>query len=291
MARLPPLPALRAFEAAARLGSVVDGAAALGLTHATIAQQVRQLEAWFETPLLSRHGRGLRLTAAGKELSTSLTDTFTRLDQACQRLIARPSARPLTLACPAAVAARWLVPRLEEFTAAYPELSIRLALDTVDGDTLPDHVDLAIIPCDGPYPGHLPACSLFSGAAQPVCSPVLLQRNAPLVTAEDLLATPLLHHLDSSGWQQWFANAGLENLPPQPGLVFDDFNEMSTAAIAGHGVALCPLALVEQDVRLGLLKVISPVTAEEGREYVLVHRADGDPRVMAARDWVVGIGG
>ncbi|WAH54934.1 LysR substrate-binding domain-containing protein [Pseudomonas silvicola] len=289
MARLPPLPALRAFEAAARLESVSEAAATLGLTHAVIVRQLRELEAWFETPLLSRHGRGMRLTAAGSELSTSLTDVFKRLDQACGRTLARPSDRPLILACPAPVASRWLIPRLAEFNAAHPELSMRLMFDAGDTCTLPENADLAIIPCDGPYQGQLQAWPLFSGAAQPVCSPALLQRSAPLDTAQALLATPLLHHIDSRPWQQWFADAGLEDLPPQPGLVFDDFNEMSTAAIAGHGVALCPLALVEQDVRLGLLKVVSPLTAGAARHYVLVHRAEGDRRVVAAREWVVGI--
>ncbi|EIK95834.1 LysR family transcriptional regulator [Pseudomonas sp. M47T1] len=286
MVRLPPLIALRAFEATARFNSVGKAATALNVTHPAISHQLRQLEAWFDTPLLTREGRGIRLTETGEQLSVSLTDAFGRIDRACARVNAQRAQPPLVLACIASVASRWLIAHLPQFTDANPGVPLRLVYATRHSDTLAGDMDLAIIDCDGAYQGDLQAWPLFSGATLPVCSPALITRGQALQHPEDLLGAQLLHDADASGWQQWFAHAGVTQ-PPGGGLIFRDFNLMSTAAIAGHGVALCPVALIQQDLRLGLLKVLSPISANTERQYLVVHRHDCDSRVIALRDWLL----
>ncbi len=287
MARLPPLIALRAFEATARLNSVSKAATALNVTHPAISHQLRQLEAWFDTPLLTRQGRGIRLTEAGEQLSVSLTDAFSRIDSACAKVDARYAPAPLVVACIASVASRWLIPLLPAFTAAHPDVPLRLVYAARHSQAQAEDVDLAIIHCDGAYCGDLPAWPLFSGATVPVCSPTLLKLGQALASPQDLLQAQLLHDADSRGWQQWFARSGVTDPVPPGGLVFEDFNMMSTAAIAGHGVALCPVALIQQDLRLGLLQVLSTVTANTERRYLLVHRDASDARVLALRDWLL----
>jgi DNA-binding transcriptional LysR family regulator len=284
MRKLPSLSALRAFEAAARLHSVGKAAAELNVTHPAVSHQLKQLEGYFQQVLMVKQGRGVTATEAGAQLAQVLGGAFDDIAQACARLEQQQTRPALVVACTPSVASRWLIPLLPSFATRHPDVQLQIVYASQTADHIDEGIDVLIRHWDGPYRGPYASQPLLSGETRPVCNPSLL---AQLGDPAQWWQLPLLHDQSPQGWQTWFATAGLPAPALNSGVVYEDFNLMSTAAIAGHGVALCPTALIQQELANRYLVELSPLSASRERRYLLLHRPGGSELVTAFRDWLV----
>jgi LysR family glycine cleavage system transcriptional activator len=287
--RLPSLSALRAFEAAARLGSAKDAAAELSVTPAAISHQIRQLEEELGQPLFVRRPRQLLSTAHGRELQRALTEAFGSMAAAVER-VRTPQRRSLTLSATPAVASRWLVPRLPQLREACPGLDLRIhvshepvALDGIEAD-------VAIRYGSGRWPG-LTAYPLFDNVFAPVCSPMLGLRDPG-----ELPRCTLLHFAPPGArsapvdWPAWQLRANVPALDASVGPVFSDETHAISAALAGHGIALMSLALVADELHVGSL--VRPFGPElQAEPFHLVHPEErrDDCWLATLRDWVLNL--
>jgi LysR family glycine cleavage system transcriptional activator len=285
--RLPSLNGLRAFEAAARHGSLTRAAGELHVTHSAISHQISALEAELGVSLFRRVGRGVAVSAAGAELEAALTDAFARISRAVAR--ARGSDRGiLTLSVEPSFAARWLVLRLGRFGAAHPEIDLRLAATTALADFTREDVDVAIRHGRGPWPG-LAAARLMPAPMFPVGSPALLGTMRGFLSPTQLLGFTLVHEGDERDWSEWLATAGVVGAEVGRGPRFDDGNLALAAAIAGQGIALADEALAGDALADGRLVRVSPVEIATDKAYWLVHPPDAVqlPKVAAFREWLL----
>jgi LysR family glycine cleavage system transcriptional activator len=241
--RLPPLNALRAFEAAARHGSFALAAGELGVTAAAVSQQVKGLEAQLQMALFRRQARGLTLTNAGRAYLPGLSAGLDRLAAATAHLREGQASGLVTLTTLASFAAGWLVPRLARFRQQYPGIDLRIDTSRRLVDFAREDIDLAIRFGPGPFKG-LEARRLLGEEVFPVASPALLHGGLPLQRFEDLAQHQLLHDVDAQNsqpwmsWTDWFRRAGLSEAGAARGLYFTDSNVLVAAAVAGQGVAL-----------------------------------------------------
>ncbi|MBN8874889.1 MAG: transcriptional regulator GcvA [Rhodospirillales bacterium] len=248
---LPPLNALRAFEAAARLGSFKAAAGELGVTHGAISQQVRLLEHWLRAPLFERHNRRVVLTPAARAYVAEVGPALDRLAAATARY-GHDDGLVLRVNAPASFALRWLVPRLVGFRERHPGIRVRLETSNQPLEALPEAYDVVIR--GGPDASYAHAVRPFLTEHRlPVCSPALLARQ-PLGSVRDLERHTLLHTLSLPRlWDEWLAAAGAMRLEPEAALTFDHFYLTLQAALDGVGVAIGPTALVADDLAQGRL--------------------------------------
>jgi DNA-binding transcriptional LysR family regulator len=285
--KLPPLNALRVFEAAARLGSFSAAGAELHVSHAAISRQIRQLETWFGRKLFLREARGVRLTKAGLELAPSVSDGFARIATASDALRRDDRQRAIAVGCIPSIASRWLVPMLTEFSAAHPDLSVQVLYAQAE-QRLGDGEYDVLITLGEDASGDVERRRLFSRASKPVCSPHYLAKAGNLATPQALLKkADLLHDESRAFWADWFAAAGVTPKGELRGPVFQDFNLLSTAVIAGHGVALCPVDVMRQEIARGDLIVLSDRTILDDRSYAIFARKPLRRPVRQFRDWFV----
>ncbi|QSQ17580.1 LysR substrate-binding domain-containing protein [Myxococcus landrumensis] len=270
MRDLPPLSALRAFEAAARHLSFKKAADELAVTPTAISHQVRQLEAWLGLRLFERHVRRVVLTQEGRELFPSMREGFDTLSRGIEALRTPAPQEVLTLSSTVAFTSKWLVPRVPAFRAACPGLDLRLHASDEAVDLRAGSVDLAIRYGRG-VPEGLRSELLFQDRFAPVCSPRLGVRGVG-----DLGRHPLIHfewrRVDEATptWSRWFASAGRRYQAPGGELRFSDESHAIQAAIAGQGIAMVSLVLVAEELVSGAL--VKPFGPElEGFAYRLVH--------------------
>jgi LysR family glycine cleavage system transcriptional activator len=258
LSRLPPLNALRAFVVAAKHLSFSKAAAELFVTPAAVSQQVRQLEEHLGCALFRRGPRNLMLTDEGQACLPGLNAAFEGLAQALAEIDAAGARGALTVSVAPSFAAKWLVPRLERFAAAYPDISVRVSASVGLTDFEADAIDCAIRYGAGGYAG-LHAEHLLDERVVPVASPSLLEGPARLESAGDLSHFTLLHDdspdLDPScpTWTMWLRAAGAPQIDAQRGLHFNTSSLVIEAAIAGQGVALAKERLAEGDLAAGRL--------------------------------------
>jgi len=280
----PPLGALRAFEAVARHGSFSRAADALCVTQSAVSHQVRGLEAWFGAPLFERHGNRASLLPHAVELAQALARALDDIDAACRR--ARRAGGPpvLTVAVIPSVAICWLIPRLGAFRALAPGIEVRIVY-AFHGQPIDFRdVDLAVVFAESPQ--ALPDVTkthFLPGLTVPVCAP---HRGRPGSVAE-ILHAGLLHDTDATGWRAWFDAAGASEVEVAAGPVFEDFNLLRAAALAGQGVALCPLAMIADDLRDGRLVQLSDTAIRAGCAYYIVVGARPKPEIETFRDWLL----
>jgi LysR family glycine cleavage system transcriptional activator len=284
--RLPPLSAIKAFEAAARLSSFSRAAAELNVTHAAISRHVRALEAEFRTPLFERTGRGVVLTDAGQSLSLELTKGLDLIASAVVRF-SRPTRRrrQLVVTSDVSFAMLWLVPRLGKFTSLHPAIDIVLDSSNRVVDFAKEDVDLGIRCGGGPW-DHIDARKLASGDLMPVCSPDFL-RNHSLSSPSDLDGSFLIQEAQKQYWNAWLEAAGIADrvIPLGPTLN----GELAIAAAeAGQGLALADQILAGDSIASGrLVRPFDVVTSCYG--YHLVRRAGAKTSEVAAafESWLV----
>ncbi|HYW58579.1 MAG TPA: transcriptional regulator GcvA [Polaromonas sp.] len=287
---LPPLSALRAFEAAARHRSAKRAAEELSVTATAISHQLRTLEDWLGVQLFLRKPRQLELTAAGRELLDDVGNAFDTMAGAVARLRAVPQRRHVTLSTTPAVASRWLLPHVGRLSELHPGLDLRIHV-THEPVALDGHsADIAIRYGSGRWPG-LVAHKLFDNVFVPTCSPAL-----KLKRVLDLQRHGLLHFESCNArsapisWTGWQKLAKVRGLDPSVGSVFSDETHTISAAIAGQGVALMSRALISDELRQGTL--VCPFGPEfKGEPFHLVYpeAQRESPTVKAVRDWVLGL--
>lgn len=287
-APLPPLAAIRAFEAAARLGSFTRAAEELAMSQAAVSYQVKLLEARLATPLFVRLPRQVVLTEAGQRLASAATDAFDGLRGAIADIRAA-GGTVLTINALAAFASNWLAPRLGRFQLAQPGLAVRLLAENRLVDLGREEVDVAIRSGFGPWPG-LEQHRLMPVRFMPMVSPELLRQAGPLHHPRDLLALPRLTPSDE-WWREWFQLAGVALAPAdeQGGLELETQQMEGMAALAGQGVAMLSPFLWRGEIAAGRLVAPFDLLADSGRFYWLVHL--GARRQVAKirefRDWLL----
>ncbi|MGZ3403473.1 MAG: transcriptional regulator GcvA [Phenylobacterium sp.] len=290
--RLPPLNALRAFEAAARHLNFSRAADELSVTPGAVSQQIQNLEDYVGAALFKRTPKGLLLTDAAQTALPALREAFDRLAEAASLLTAAVDGRRLTLTAPPSFAAKWLVPRLGAFEQAHPQVDVWLSAAIELVDLAAGEVDVAIRYGAGRYPG-LEVHRLFSETVIPVASPEHLA-NQPLVTPADLANHVLLHDgspdLDDScpDWSMWLAARGLKTIDGMRGPRFNQSSLVIEAAVNGRGVALAKRTLAQADLEAGRLVAPLQIATAVDFAYYLVHpKAKGRlPQVKAFVSWI-----
>ena len=286
MRRLPPLNALRAFEAAARHLSFTKAAAELFVTQAAVSHQVKALEEWFGLPLFKRQSRALLLTDAGQAYLPTVRDAFDKLDMATARLMRQDRSGPLTVSVLGSFAASWLVPRLGRFADLHPDVDVRISANDQLIDFDQEDVDVAIRYGRGDWRNvH---CELFmTEDIFVVCSPALLEGSNALKTPRDLENHTLLNDHMREDWRMWMQRAELDFTPKRT-LDFSHSNMVLQAAIDGLGVALGRSVLVTYDLAAG--RLVKPfdlsLHAEFAYYVVCPERNIGRSKVKAFRDWL-----
>jgi LysR family transcriptional regulator, glycine cleavage system transcriptional activator len=277
LARLPSLNALRCFEAAARSGSFSKAAEELNVTQSAVSHQVRLLEQWFGLPLFDRQGRQTLPTVKGQELARSLAEALDIMGAACRRLAQSETGPALTIAALPSIATIWLIPRLSSFFSEYPEVSIKVIYAFANQKIDFDEVDVAILWGPGEWEGCR-STRLLSGNTVAVCNPIYLEKEGPFNVQQAILGKPLLHDTDRLDWQNWMRHAGLKHAGPSPGSIFQDFNLLRAAALAGQGIALCPRALIADDLASGRLVQLFDTEIKLDYAYSIIEPGDGSGR-------------
>ncbi len=305
--RLPPLAALRAFEAASRHLSFKQAAAELHVTPAAISQQIKALEDYLGVSLFRRLTRALEITPLGLAMLPKLREGFECFAAALETT-RQSDEGVLTVTAPPSLATRWLLPRLPRFAALHPEAKLRLASESaavdrrggakMGADTALDMRDaasvLAIRYGLGNYPGYQVE-PIFAPDWVPVCSPRLATVERPLATPADLLHHVLIHDETIAdeerqpSWQEWLAGAGVSHLHAERGPRFSNAVLAVEAALDGQGVALALKPLVEADVAAGRLLIpFTHAVASPYAYFLVMHKAlAGRPAVAAFRDWLM----
>ena len=285
--KLPPLNALRAFEAVAAAASFTGAAERLHVTHGAVSRQVASLEAHLGVRLFVRLPRGVALTPEGETLLASVAAAFELIESGAGRIAAARRDRPLVVSCIATFTMRWLIPRLYRFQVRHPGIEVRLSAPNPPENLSPADTEVAIrvTPAEG-VDGKA-GRPFLAERIGPVASPETLSR-LPVATAADLARHTLLYNVTRpTAWAEWAQVAGV--WPPPVGVRrFETFYFLLQAAASGLGVALAPLPLVEDDLAAG--RLLAPLGfVPGGRRYVAYHpvSAAGDPRVAAFCDWLV----
>ena len=301
--RLPPLNALKAFEAAARHLSVSKAAAELSVSAGAVSHQIRNLEAHLGVQLFHRLNHGLSLTPAGQAALPPMQEGFGRLAEAVQQMRGGQRQEALRVAAPPSFAAKWLVGRLSRFSALHPGLDIVLSADPdlIDEGHGPDgiavaprspDIDLAIWFGAGRYPGSR-VDKLFDAAAVPLCSPRLLAGEAALSQPDDLRHHTLLHddtaYAGRPDWGAWLSAMAVRGVDSSRGLRFNHSALALEVAAEGHGVVLSLRLLALADLAAG--RLVAPFAFElplRSAYYVVSPAAAADrPDNLAFRQWLL----
>lgn len=285
---LPPLNALRAFEAAARLQSISLAGAELHVTHGAVSRQVRALEEELGQALFVRQGRGLALTVAGERLRDAAGSAFGQLQQAWTGLQRQAGFAPLVLGCPGSLLARWAIPRLDRLARELPAVKLHFSAQEGPFDPHLRGLDAALLLAEEPWPAEWKVWELAPERIGPVLSPrhpgaARLASGPPSA----LLGEDLLHTASRpQAWPDW---ARLQGLDPgalrfQPG--FAHLYYLLEAAIAGLGIAIAPQQLVSEDLASG--RLLAPWGfSETGGAWILCAPSDSaDPRIGLLADWL-----
>ena len=286
---LPPLSAIRVFEAAARHGSFTRAAAELGMTQSAVSYQIKVLEERVGAPLFIRRARDVVLSDAGHALAPATHDAFDRLAAAFSA--ARGASEGvLTLSVQPTFAAQWLAERLGSFQVAHPRLAVRLDVTNKLSDLARDDVDVAIRSGPGGWPG-LEQHRLLPCTFTPMLSPSLAERFGPITEPADMLRLPRISAADV-WWDDWFAAAGLSvsrTADDAPGSDLGTQHIEGRAALAGHGVGMLTPVFFKDELAAGRLLQPFELVASNGHSYWLCYPASRrtTPKIRAFRDWIL----
>ena len=285
---LPPLNALRAFEAAARHLSFTAAASELNVTQAAISHQIKALEERLGLKLFRRVGRNLLLSDAAQAYLPEIAAAFDRIAGATRRLHQYEAAGVLSATVLPSFAAKWLLPRLGRFRAAHPEIDLRISSSVETVDLMREDFDIALRAGSGDYPG-MRADAILSESFFPVCSPALLAGPLPLRAADDLRHHTLLHDEPRDLWQLWFKMVGIADIDATRGPGFSDSGMLIWAAIEGQGVAIAKGTLAADDLRAGrLVRPFDQSMPADFSYWLVCPEASADrPKIVAFREWLL----
>ena len=285
---LPPLAALRVFEAAARLMSFTKAAEELGMTQAAVSYQIKVLEDRVGAPLFLRRPRQVELTEVGARFSPTVTDAFERLRDAYKD--ARGESRSvLALSSVATFASNWLAPRLGLFQLQHPHIAVRLDTEGRNRDFTREQVDVGIRGGNGQWPG-LAAHKLMPITFAPMLSPKLIERAGPLNEPADLLRLPIIDASDP-WWPIWLKGVGVsaDSLAQLPSNNLESQAIAASAALAGNAVAMLTPAFFGDALRSGALVQPFAHLGSDGQNYWLVHAETrrNVAKIKAFREWLL----
>lgn len=285
--KLPPMSAVRVFEAAARHQSFTRAAEELGMTQAAVSYQIKMLEDRVGAPLFIRLPRQVTLTEKGRQLAPAVTEAFEALRSAFAG-VEEMVQSVLSITTLTTFAASWLIPRLGRFQQLHPNIAVKIDVSPSVADFAQTEFDLSIRSGNGEWPG-LEAHLLFPNLFTPVCSPDLI-RGIELREPADILKFPIISPTDP-WWRDWFAAAGMPNVDlsrrPDNSLGVQQFEGM--AAMAGQGFALINPYFFPADLAAGRLVQPFDLLATSERGYWLVYpkARRRSAKIEAFRDWVL----
>jgi len=288
--RLPPLNAVRVFEAAARLESFTAAAEELFVTHGAVSRQVAQLESWLGHDLFERRGRRVVLTALGRSYLSEVSAALDRLALATAEQLKASRQQVIRVNAPTTFALRWLLPQLSGFQLTHPSIEVRLNTSDEPIDRVREPFDVAIRGGEQKPAGYV-VTEFLTEVRLPVCSPKVLQAH-PIHEVSDLARHTLLHTATYPElWAQWLAACGNPQLSAQS-LQLDHFYLTLQAAIDGLGIAMGPTALVALDVKEGrLVFPFEGPSLPAWRYGCYVHNARREePAIAAFVDWLREVG-
>ncbi|ACB68590.1 transcriptional regulator, LysR family [Burkholderia ambifaria MC40-6] len=292
------LNALRAFEASARHQSFSAAAVELNVTPAAVGQLVRTLEDWLGTPLFLRSTSGRARLVPTEMAERALPDIragFDRLTLGLERLQEISTSGVLTVTVSPAFAAKWLLPRIDRFQAAWPDTDVRLDTNHKSVDFVAQRIDIGVRYGIGSWSG-LKADKLMDEEVYPVCSPELLRQHWRLRKPADIVRETLIHDLSMDGhagfptWEVWMKKAGVTNAPPTRGMQINNSAAVLQAAIEGHGIALARSVMARDDLASGrLVRLFPDISVASELAYYVVYRPEcaSLPRLVAFRDWLL----
>lgn len=288
---MPPLNALRAFEATARHASFSKAAEELHVTPAALSHQIRGLEDMLGLKLFHRRARAIDLTDSARLIYPGIRTGFESLRTAVEQLDRAKQDRILVVSASPGLTAKWLVPRIYRFLEQYPDIDARISSGTAYANFITDGVDVGIRLSSGAHP-ELHVEKLSDEWMLPLCSPRLLEGDQPLRTAHDLARFPLIQ-IDLPGlvptWDDWLRTVGIDGIDTSRGLRLNVADHALDAASEGTGVVLGYKLVASRDISVGRLVVpFGPELPLPGRSYhfVCARGQERRPAVKAFRDWL-----
>lgn len=285
---LPPLNALRAFEAAARLHSISLAGLELYVTHGAISRQIRALEEHLGVTLFIKDGRGVKLTDAGIRLRDAASEAFERVRIACADIQQQTLDVPFVLGCPGSLLARWFIPRLDRLNRELPELRLQLSASDGELDPLRAAVDATLCFATPPWPTTMQVHELAAERIGPVISPrhprfAQLSVALPAVVMDEAL----LHTTSRpQAWPQWLELSGLDATALHLGQGFEHLYYLLEAAVAGLGIAIAPEQLVADDLAAGRLVAPWGFVETAARLSLWTKARNPDPRGEKLLHWL-----
>lgn len=287
--RLPSLNALRAFEAAARLGSFKAAAEELAVSQSAVSHQVKGLEESLGVQLFVRKVRHIELTGSGEFYFPVLRDAFSRIADATRVVVEPGSQNILTVQVYSTFTVRWLIPRIAGFEKRFPALQLRLNTAQSDVDFRTSDVDACIL-IGKPQHEELHYDHLFDCELYPLCSPGYLEAHGPFESPQDLTAETLLQVYPSADdWPHWFRANGVDAFDLQDSPQFDSYDLALTGALQGLGIALGQQPYTNRDISGGMLVEIFPQDrVRNPSDWYLVCRSEAAEleKIAAFREWL-----
>jgi LysR family transcriptional regulator, glycine cleavage system transcriptional activator len=286
--RLPPLNALKTFEAAARHASFTQAAEELCVTQGAVSHQVKALEAELGLKLFNREHQRLVITEAGRTYLEVVRDALDRIAAGTERLLQRQSAGALTVSTSPNFASKWLVHRLARFATAHPGIDLRISASLHHVDFAREDVDLAIRHGDGQANG-LHVTRLCTEELVVVCSPKLLAGRNALRKPADLARHTLLHINDRKDWVRWLEAADAKNVDVSRGPILNQASMAIDAAVDAQGVALARSALAARDLIDGrLVRPFALALPVPYAYWIVCPKATANlPKIVTFRDWLL----
>ncbi|SFN45532.1 transcriptional regulator GcvA [Xenorhabdus japonica] len=287
--RLPPLNALRVFDAAARYLSFTKAAEELFVTQAAVSHQMKSLEDFLGLKLFRRRNRSLLLTEDGQSYYLDIKEIFTAINDATRKLQARSAKGALTVSLSPSFAIQWLVPRLSGFNQSFPGIDVRIQAVDREEDKLADDVDVAIFYGRGNWPG-MRTDRLYPEYLLPVCSPSLLTGDRPLKTPSDLAKHTLLHDSSRRDWQAYIRQLDMQQqINVQQGPIFSHSSMVIQAAVHGQGVALANNVMAQNEIDAGrLVCPFNDVLVSKNAFYLVCHDNQAElGKIAAFRKWIL----
>lgn len=287
--KLPPLNALRAFEAAARHNSFVKAAEEMHVSPGAISRHVRKLEEHLSLTLFERKAQGLMLTEVGAQLLPEITEALQRIAAAALR--AQKRSNEIRVLVAPTFGARWLIPRLPQFSQLYPSIRVSLGLSVGDERFSEGAFDVAITQrwwLDASEAETFETRFLRYERLAPVCSSALAKRPPRLRKISDLRHKPMLHALNMQDWQAWLSSVGETCVPVEGGTIYPTGDAAARAAVQGKGVAIVDVDLYEYELDSGQLVVPFDFVVEDASAIVFVCSKGrfGDLSVGLFFDWL-----
>ncbi len=286
---LPPLRALTAFEAAARLGSFRAAATELGITRSAVSHQVKLLEDRMGLTLFRRDARRAELTTAGQAYFPTIKEAFDQIEAHTKAVKPSTLDNELTIQVYVTVALKWLIPRLHDFERRFPDVKVRLSTSYIDWDFDERNVDVGLILARNKSPQHY-YVPLFQSMLVPVCSPKLLLGENALKTPADLQNHKLIDvYTAEEDWQIWLEGAGVTNTKAQNRLSVDSYILAQEAAIEGRGIAMTIGPFASEEIKLGRLVQPFPLRVQHHHQWYFACSAEHRKKNKIKRfeDWLM----